>query len=142
MSPPKKVSKFNRLDGSGVARRHMLYRSIPCLEHGQEVGVVIAHVLPPHELEHLRSIATSIGWYAWPSRDGQKTTAAFFSPHLCPPKKVSNINRLITFSVARRKITYIAVKFGAARRKWIGSEEGRFAGEGQLGTSSTGAKAH
>ena len=40
------------------------------------------------------------------------------------------------------RFPYIAVKFGGARRKWTGSEEGGLAREGQLGTGSTGAKAH
>ena len=35
-----------------VLRRGKINSRIPCLEHGQEVGVVVSHVLPAHELEH------------------------------------------------------------------------------------------
>ena len=42
----KKICNINGLMWFSVARRHISNSRIPCLEHGQEVSVVIAHVLP------------------------------------------------------------------------------------------------
>jgi len=53
-SPTKKVSNVNGLIWFAVARRHISNSGVPCLEHGQEVGVVVAHVLPAHELDRQR----------------------------------------------------------------------------------------
>ena len=88
-SPTKKVSNVNRLVRLAVLRRPESNSRIPCLEHGQEVSVVIAHVLPAHELDRQRQYWNSNSRLTRGEGEGQHKPKYIHNVGLCVGLNIS-----------------------------------------------------